>query len=202
MPTPKRYVFLLSFLRNVSFSLYLKVNLKKEVHVMTNHIALYEPLMPANTGNIARTCAATDTHLHLIEPLGFSTDDKHMKRAGLDYWNKVDITYHESLDAFIASLPANAKLYLISKFSSKVYSDVDYTDTQLDHYFLFGKETTGLPEPFMRENPEKALRIPMTNKVRALNLSNTAAIIIYEALRQQSFAGLERSHTYEHDKLK
>lgn len=176
--------------------------LEKEVRKLTNHIALYEPLMPANTGNIARACAATDTHLHLIEPLGFSTDDKHMKRAGLDYWEKVDITYHESLDAFIASLPADARLYLISKFSSKTYTDVDYTDTDVDHYFLFGKETTGLPEPFMRANPEKALRIPMTENVRALNLSNSAAIIIYEALRQQAFTGLERAHRYEHDKLK
>lgn len=169
---------------------------------MTNHIALYEPLMPANTGNIARTCAATDTHLHLIEPLGFSTDDKHMKRAGLDYWEKVDITYHESLDAFMASLPADANLYLISKFSDKVYSDTDFSDTSAEHYFLFGKETTGLPEHFMRDHPDQALRMPMTDKVRALNLSNSAAIIIYEALRQQNFAGLERSHHYQHDKLK
>jgi tRNA (cytidine/uridine-2'-O-)-methyltransferase len=158
--------------------------------------------MPANTGNIARTCAATDTHLHLIEPLGFSTDDKHMKRAGLDYWEKVDITYHESLDAFMASLPAGANLYLISKFSDKVYSDTNFSDTSAEHYFLFGKETTGLPEHFMRDHPDQALRMPMTDKVRALNLSNSAAIIIYEALRQQNFAGLERSHHYQHDKLK
>jgi tRNA (cytidine/uridine-2'-O-)-methyltransferase len=158
--------------------------------------------MPANTGNIARTCAATDTHLHLIEPLGFSTDDKHMKRAGLDYWEKVDITYHESLDAFMAALPAGAHLYLISKFSDQVYSDTDFSDTSEEHYFLFGKETTGLPEHFMREHPGQALRMPMTDKVRALNLSNSAAIIIYEALRQQNFAGLERSHHYQHDKLK
>lgn len=169
---------------------------------MTNHIALYEPLMPANTGNIARTCAATNAHLHLIEPLGFSTDDKHMKRAGLDYWNKVNITYHESLTAFIQSLPREAHLYLISKFATKTYSDIDYTDTTTDHYFLFGKETTGLPEKFMRANPEKALRMPMSDNVRALNLSNSVAIVIYEALRQQNFAGLERVHRYPHDKLK
>lgn len=169
---------------------------------MTNHIALYQPLMPANTGNIARTCAATGTVLHLIRPLGFQTDDKHLKRAGLDYWDNVEIVYHDDLDAFLQTIPDDQYLYLISKFSEKVYSDVDFSDADVDHYFLFGKETTGLPEDFMRENTEKCLRIPMTDKVRALNLSNTAALVIYEALRQQQFAGLELTHRYEHDKLK
>lgn len=168
---------------------------------MTNHIALYEPLMPANTGNIARTCAGTNTKLHLIRPLGFSTDDAHMKRAGLDYWNKVDITYHDNLDAFLESIPDDQYLYLITKFSDKVYSDQDFSDTSKDHYFLFGKETTGLPEDFMRDNPEKCLRIPMSDNIRALNLSNSCALVIYEAVRQQNFAGLELSHHYEHDKL-
>ncbi|WP_125607003.1 tRNA (uridine(34)/cytosine(34)/5-carboxymethylaminomethyluridine(34)-2'-O)-methyltransferase TrmL [Lapidilactobacillus bayanensis] len=169
---------------------------------MTNHIALYQPLMPANTGNIARTCAATDTILHLIRPLGFQTDDKHLKRAGLDYWDNVEIVYHDDLADFLNSIPDDKYLYLISKFSEKVYSDVDFSDIKVDHYFLFGKETTGLPEDFMRKNTEKCLRIPMTDKVRALNLSNTAALVIYEALRQQQFAGLELTHHYEHDKLK
>ena len=168
---------------------------------MTNHIALFEPLMPANTGNIARTCAATDTTLHLIRPLGFNTDDKSMKRAGLDYWDKVNIEYHDNLDAFIDSIPDQKHLYLITKFSDKIYTDVDYSDTDKDHYFLFGKETTGLPEKFMRENQDKCLRIPMTDKVRALNLSNTCALVIYEVLRQQDFAGLELHHLYDHDKL-
>ncbi len=168
---------------------------------MTNHIALYEPLMPANTGNIARTCAGTNTKLHLIRPLGFSTDDAHMKRAGLDYWEKVDITYHDSLDDFLNSVPDDKYLYLITKFSDKIYSDQDLSDTSVDHYFLFGKETTGLPEDFMRRNPEKCLRIPMSDNIRALNLSNSAALVIYEAVRQQHFAGLELSHHYEHDKL-
>lgn len=169
---------------------------------MTNHIALFEPLIPANTGNISRTCAGTNTQLHLIEPLGFSTDDKHLKRAGLDYWDKVGIHYHKDLDAFL-EVVGNSPLYLISKFAEKVYSDVDFTDTSKDHYFLFGKETTGLPEAFMQENRDKALRIPMNDEhVRSLNLSNTANILIYEALRQQDFAGLEKVHTYENDKLK
>ncbi len=169
---------------------------------MTNHIALFEPLMPANTGNIARTCAATGTVLHLIRPLGFQTDDRHLKRAGLDYWDNVEIVYHDDLDDFLKSIPDQKYLYLITKFSAQVYSDQNFSDIAQDHYFLFGKETTGLPEDFMRENTEKCLRIPMTDKVRALNLSNTAALVIYEALRQQSFAGLELSHRYEHDKLK
>lgn len=169
---------------------------------MTNHIVLYQPLIPANTGNIARTAAATDSVLDLIKPLGFSVDDKHLKRAGLDYWAAVKIVYHESLEAFMNTVQDPQHLYLVSKFAEQTYSDVDYSDVSVDHYFMFGKETTGLPEPFMRANPEKAVRIPMTDKVRALNLSNCAALVIYEALRQQDFAGLERSHVYPHDKLK
>ena len=169
---------------------------------MTNHIVLFEPLFPANTGNIARTCAGTNTELHLIKPLGFSTDDKHMKRAGLDYWDKVKITYHDDLPAFLATIPDKEKLYIVSKFANHDYTDVDYTGAG-DHYFLFGKETTGLPEAFMRKYPENAIRIPQNDdNIRALNLSNSAAIVIYEALRQQSFPNLARVHTYQHDKLK
>ncbi|MDN6327260.1 MAG: tRNA (uridine(34)/cytosine(34)/5-carboxymethylaminomethyluridine(34)-2'-O)-methyltransferase TrmL [Alkalibacterium sp.] len=169
---------------------------------MTNHIVLFEPLIPANTGNISRTCAGTNTILHLIEPLGFSTDDKHLKRAGLDYWDKVGIRYHKNLEAFLDTVGENP-LYLISKFAEKVYSDIDYSDTSKDHYFLFGKETTGLPEAFMKKNTEKCLRIPMNDEhVRSLNLSNTANILIFEALRQQNFAGLDQVYTYENDKLK
>lgn len=168
---------------------------------MTNHIALFEPQIPANTGNIARTCAATNTHLHLIEPLGFETDDKHLKRAGLDYWNEVNITYHKNLEAFM-EVVQDGQLHLITKFGHKVYSDYDYATTPGDHYFLFGKETTGLPEEFMREHEEDCLRIPMNDEhVRSLNLSNTAAILIYEALRQQNFNELELTHHYENDKL-
>lgn len=169
---------------------------------MTNHIALFEPLIPANTGNIARTCAGTNTILHLIEPLGFSTDDKYLKRAGLDYWNDVNIHFHKDLESFL-EVVGESPLYLISKFADKVYSDESFSDTSQEHYFLFGKETTGLPEEFMQENREKCLRIPMDDThIRSLNLSNTANILIYEALRQQSFNGLERVHTYENDKLK
>ncbi|MCC4368106.1 tRNA (uridine(34)/cytosine(34)/5-carboxymethylaminomethyluridine(34)-2'-O)-methyltransferase TrmL [Limosilactobacillus reuteri] len=169
---------------------------------MTNHIVLFEPLFPANTGNIARTCAGTNTELHLIKPLGFSTDDKHMKRAGLDYWDKVKITYHEDLPSFMKTIPNINRLYIVSKFATHDYSDVDYTG-EGDHYFLFGKETTGLPERFMQKYPDNAIRIPQNdNNIRALNLSNSAAIVIYEALRQQSFPNLARVHKYEFDKLK
>lgn len=171
---------------------------------MANHIVLFEPLMPANTGNIARTCAGTNTELHLIEPLGFSTDDKYLKRAGLDYWDKVKITYHPNLPAFLETLDSdNKKLHIVSKFAPKAYTEVDYTVPDEEHYFLFGKETTGLPENFMRLNEEKCIRIPQNDEhIRALNLSNTAAIVVYEALRQQSFPGLDMTHTYENDKLK
>ncbi|MDF0479261.1 tRNA (uridine(34)/cytosine(34)/5-carboxymethylaminomethyluridine(34)-2'-O)-methyltransferase TrmL [Vagococcus sp. PNs007] len=167
---------------------------------MANHIVLYEPVIPANTGNIARTCAATNTPLHLIEPLGFSTDDKQLKRAGLDYWNDVAITYYKDLGDFLEKNP-DISLHLVTKFGHDVYSDVDYNDGK-DHYFMFGKETTGLPEDFMRENEEKCIRIPMNDEhVRSLNLSNTAALVVYEALRQQSFPNLELTHHYENDKL-
>lgn len=169
---------------------------------MTNHIVLYEPIIPPNTGNIARTCAGTDTVLDLIEPLGFSIDDKHVKRAGLDYWDQVKLVRHASLEAFLETVKDPKYLYLITKFADHAYTQKDFTNTEVDHYFMFGKETTGLPETFMRDNYEKCLRIPMSDHIRALNLSNCAALVIYEALRQQNFPGLELSHTYEQDKLK
>lgn len=169
---------------------------------MANHIVLFEPLFPANTGNIARTCAGTDTELHLIKPLGFSIDDKHMKRAGLDYWDKVKITTHEDLAEFMATLPSLDCLSVVSKFANHDYTDVNYNDGQ-DHYFLFGKETTGLPEKFMLKYRQQAIRIPQDDHhIRALNLSNSVAIVIYEALRQQGFPNLARVHHYQHDKLK
>ncbi|GLB47030.1 putative tRNA (cytidine(34)-2'-O)-methyltransferase [Philodulcilactobacillus myokoensis] len=171
---------------------------------MTNHIVLFEPLMPSNTGNIARTCAGTDTVLDLIKPLGFSVDDKHLKRAGLDYWNKVNIHYHDNLPAFMKSMKPKSKLFLVSKFAEKDYTENNYSNhIDGDYYFMFGKETTGLPEPFMRKNQEKAIRIPQDDThIRALNLSNSCAIVIFEVLRQQNFNDLERVHRYPHDKLK
>ena len=167
---------------------------------MTNHIVLFQPQIPQNTGNIARTCAATNSPLHIIKPMGFPIDDKKMKRAGLDYWDKLDIRYYEGLEDFLASM--KGQLHLISKFAERVYSEASYADEK-DHYFMFGREDTGLPEEFMREHPDKALRIPMNDEhVRSLNVSNTVCMIVYEALRQQEFQGLELVHTYEKDKLK
>lgn len=166
-----------------------------------NHIVLFQPQIPQNTGNIARTCAATNAPLHIIKPMGFPIDDKKMKRAGLDYWDKLEIYYYNNLDEFIEKFPKDARLHLVTKFAAKTYSDENFTVG--NHYFMFGREDTGLPEEFMRDHPEKAIRIPMNDEhVRSLNLSNTVCMIVYEALRQQNFAGLELTHTYDMDKLK
>lgn len=169
--------------------------------IKVNHIVLYQPEIPPNTGNIARTCAGTDAHLHLIYPLGFSLEDKMLKRAGLDYWNELKITHHESLDAFL-EYAQGENIYLITKFAHRTYTEIDYSDTNKDHFFLFGNETTGLPEEFMRKNEKNCIRIPMDDThIRSLNLSNSVAIIIYETLRQQNFRNLDLVTDYEQDKL-
>ncbi len=153
------------------------------------HIVLYQPEIPANTGNIARTCAGTNTTLHLIRPLGFSTEDKMLKRAGCDYWPSVNIRYYDSLDELFATY-AEGEFYFIETVGTKNYSEFDYSNEQLDHFFVFGRETTGLPEDVIAKHAERCFRIPQTDKIRSLNLSNTAAIVIYEAIRQQGFQGL------------
>lgn len=165
---------------------------------MKNHIALYEPLMPANTGNISRTCAATNSTLHLIHPLGFSTDDKMLKRAGLDYWHNVDIVEHANLEAFLEYV-GDKQLYLITKFAPHIYTEVNLAENPHDEqFFLFGKETTGLPAELMEERKSDCLRVPMNDEhVRSLNLSNTANIVVFEALRQQQWVGLEETHHYD-----
>ncbi len=156
---------------------------------MANHIVLYQPLIPANTGNISRTCAGTRTTLHLIRPLGFSTEDKALKRAGLDYWDHVDIIYHDHLDEVFHNYP-HAHFYYITKFGQHTYTDCDYT-IEGDHFFIFGQETKGLPDSLLQQHPERCLRIPMDDThIRALNLSNTAALVLYEALRQQGWPQL------------
>ncbi|MFD6440619.1 tRNA (uridine(34)/cytosine(34)/5-carboxymethylaminomethyluridine(34)-2'-O)-methyltransferase TrmL [Peribacillus sp. NPDC060186] len=157
---------------------------------MAIHVVLYQPQIPANTGNIARTCAGTDTSLHLIRPLGFSTDDKQLKRAGLDYWENVKIHYYDSLEDFYEK-NAGGEFYYLTKFGEQPHTTFDYSDQDSEIYFMFGRETTGLPKDLIQENLDRCLRIPMTDKVRSLNLSNTAAILIYEALRQQNYRDLD-----------
>ncbi|MBZ5748994.1 tRNA (uridine(34)/cytosine(34)/5-carboxymethylaminomethyluridine(34)-2'-O)-methyltransferase TrmL [Metabacillus rhizolycopersici] len=157
--------------------------------ILALHVVLYQPEIPANTGNIARSCAATNTTLHLIRPLGFSTDDKMLKRAGLDYWEYVNVVYHDSLDELFEKY-SEADFFYLTKYGKQPHTTFDYSETGKDYFFVFGRETTGLPKDLIEANLEKCLRLPMTENVRSLNLSNTAAILIYEALRQQNYPGL------------
>lgn len=161
-----------------------------EVNPMSINVVLYQPQIPSNTGNIARTCAGTDTNLHLIRPLGFSTDDKMLKRAGLDYWQYVNIVYYDSLDEFYEK-NAGGEFFYITKFGQKPFSSFDYSNSSNDYFFIFGRETTGLPKEVIEKNKDVSLRIPMNENIRSLNLSNTAAVLIYEALRQQNYAHLK-----------
>lgn len=149
------------------------------------NIVLVEPQIPQNTGNIARTCAATGARLHLVEPMGFRVDDAKLKRAGLDYWHLLDITYYENLDDFFEKNKGGNFFYFSTK-AQKIYSDIEYPD---NCYLVFGKETAGLPEDLLYRNPESCVRLPMINNsdARSLNLSNSAAIGAYEVLRQWNF---------------
>lgn len=146
-------------------------------------IVLYEPEMPANTGNIGRTCVATGTRLHLIEPLGFKINEKSLKRAGLDYWDKLDVTVYADFGDFLERNPG-AKLYIATTKARKVYTDVQY---EPDCYLMFGPESRGIPEELLVRFPETCVRIPMWGDIRSLNLSNSVAILLYEALRQNGF---------------
>jgi tRNA (cytidine/uridine-2'-O-)-methyltransferase len=161
-----------------------------EVTNLAIHIVLYQPQIPSNTGNIARTCAGTDTVLHLIRPFGFSMEDKALKRAGLDYWEFVKIYYYDSLEEFYDKNEGGA-FYYVTKAGESPYDSFDYSTLNKEHYFIFGSETTGLPEEVIQNNVNKTLRIPMTDNILSYNLSNTAAVLIYEALRQQNFAHLK-----------
>ena len=151
------------------------------------NIVLCEPEIPQNTGNIARTCAATGASLHLIRPLGFEIDNAKLKRAGLDYWDKLDITFYDGLDDFYAKNPGITVYYFSTKAKCK-YSDVKYSD---DAWIMFGKETKGLPEELLHANPDTCVRIPMRDGLRSLNLSNSVAIAVYEILRQYNFEGMQ-----------
>lgn len=163
---------------------------------MKINIVMVEPEIPQNTGNIARTCAATGGKLHLVEPLGFNIDDKYLKRAGLDYWDKLDIEMHTSLNAFLEKYkPEENNMYFVTTKGQTCYSDVDYSKFD-EVYLLFGKETKGLPEDLLQKYIENTIRIPMRPTLRSLNLSNSVAIVIYEVLRQANFDGLEETSEY------
>ncbi len=158
------------------------------------HIVLVEPEIPQNTGNVARTCAATGCHLHLIEPLGFSIDDRQLKRAGLDYWHLLEVSLYPCLDAFFARNPG--RYHYLSTKAPRAYTDASFGDGD---YLLFGKETKGLPESLLAVHPERCLRIPMRDGARSLNLSNSVAVTVFEALRQTGFSGLQEAGRFPGD---
>lgn len=147
------------------------------------NVVLYEPEIPANTGNIGRTCVATGTRLHLIEPLGFSLSEKALKRAGMDYWSQLDVRRYVNYEEFLEQNPG-AKIYMATTKGKKLYSDAVY---EPDCYLMFGKESAGIPEEILVEHPRECVRIPMIGETRSLNLSNSVAIVLYEALRQNGF---------------
>ena len=169
---------------------------------MKINIVMVEPEIPQNTGNIARTCAAIGAKLHLVKPLGFSIDDKHLKRAGLDYWDKLDIEIHENLKEFLNKYAykqneeyISENMFLASTKSKQSYSDIKYNEFE-EVFLLFGKETKGLPEDLIERNMKQAIRIPMREGLRSLNLSNSVAIIAYEVLRQNNFNDLQQESNY------
>lgn len=165
------------------------------------NIVLIEPEIPQNTGNIARTCAAIGASLHLVKPMGFTVDDRKLKRAGLDYWDKLDITYYENLAEFL-SLNADEEMYFFTTKGPHAHSDIFYPKRV---FLVFGKETRGLPEELLAENYDRCARIPMRETLRSLNLSNSVAVAVYEVLRQRDYEGLEQAsprnlaHEYERD---
>ena len=152
------------------------------------NIVLVEPQIPQNTGNISRTCAVTGARLHLVRPLGFEVSDRQLKRAGLDYWDKLDITYYDSLSDFFIKNKEGHFFYYTTK-GKQVHSDAEFPDNS---FLVFGREDKGLPESLLHDNPESCLRIPMRNELRSLNLSNSVAIAIYEVLRHWDYPDLSR----------
>lgn len=152
------------------------------------NIVLFEPEIPQNTGNIGRTCVATNTRLHLIEPLGFRLNDKTLKRAGMDYWADLDVTRYDDFDDFMERNPG-AKIYMATTKAPNVYTEVNY---EPDCYIMFGKESAGIPEEILVHHKEDSIRIPMVGEIRSLNLSNSVAIVLYEALRQNGFENMTK----------
>lgn len=150
------------------------------------NIVLHEPEIPANTGNIGRTCVAAGARLHLIEPLGFRLDEKSLKRAGMDYWHKLDVTTYIDYEDFLSRNPG-VKIYMATTKAPKLYTEVDYGP---DAYIMFGKESAGIPEEILVQHKEECIRIPMLGDIRSLNLGNSVSVILYEALRQNQFSGM------------
>lgn len=160
------------------------------------NIVLLEPEIPFNTGNIGRTCVATASSLHLIEPLGFKLNEKAVKRAGLDYWDKLDLKIYKDYEDFIARNP-DARIFMATTKSEQNYTDVIYRQHD---YIMFGKESAGIPEDILLKNKENAIRIPMIGEVRSLNLANSVSIVLYEALRQNNFMGMNKTgHLHHHN---
>ena len=162
------------------------------------NIVLLEPEMPANTGNIGRTCVATGTRLHLIRPLGFHLNEKMLKRAGLDYWEQLDVSIYDDYQDFLIKNP-NAKIYMATTKAHKVYTEVEF---ESDDYIMFGKESAGIPESILIDNEDTCIRIPMIGEIRSLNLSNSVAIVLYEALRQHQFESMNLCGQLHHLKWK
>lgn len=162
------------------------------------NIVLLEPEMPANTGNIGRTCVATNSRLHLIEPLGFKLNEKMLKCAGLDYWDKLDVTVYSDYQDFLDKNPG-AKIYMATTKAHKVYTEPEY---EPDCYIMFGKESAGIPEEILLDNQENCVRIPMWGDIRSLNLSNSVSIVLYEALRQNGFEKMQMQGELHHLKWK
>lgn len=151
------------------------------------HIVLHQPEIPANTGNIGRTCVATGAVLHLIEPLGFRLDEKSIKRAGMDYWEQLDVRRYVNFAEFLEKNP-NARIWMATTKAKKIYSEVSYGEND---YIMFGKESAGIPEEILVDYEDTCIRIPMLGQIRSLNLSNSVAVVLYEALRQNHFAGMQ-----------
>ena len=160
-----------------------------------NHIVLFEPEIPQNTGNIMRTCVATNTKLHLIKPYGFVLDDNHLKRSGVNYIDKLNYEEYNDFEEFKSK--NKGVYYYLTRYGRKPHTSFDYSDTNTDQYFIFGKESTGIPPKILKPYIDNCMRIPMTDKVRALNVSNSVAIMLYEALRQQDYLDLLREEPHK-----
>lgn len=159
------------------------------------NVVLFEPEIPGNTGNIMRTCVATDSKLHLIKPLGFSLDEKYIRRSGVNYIDNCDYKVYENIEEFFSK--NKGEYYFLTRYGHKSQDSFDYSDSSKNIYFIFGKESTGIPREILKPYIDNCIRMPMTDKVRALNLSNTVAIMVYEALRQQNYNDLLRDEPHK-----